>query len=596
MSEHRIRLNRIDKNSIVVDWNKFLEKYKVFKVNASEKIPYDSYLMDSQSCSKKILSVFRPYSRCIYILGVASLTRHDIENAVATLSSELVDLITIQEQFETELMGNPQVLLQLLFNSLGNYESHDSCKLNNMTGHLYCWEEANLNKDRMQFPCIEFKIDRDLNIQLDAVMFSNIKLKNHFNECKNKPESLPRYKVGPNFSFERCYDRNEKDFYVQRALKGTKQSVNFVAFRTYVDFKKSKMGYLYNCMQKFHRRYDGLVTFGFEEELNLDEIRQRYSDKEKFKLNLEFMLQGVGVRVKDYVCDHKSNSLREKIVSQFNELSIPLRNSSPFVISIVHEKDYYKGVEDPYALDIDGYTQHVTLESFKGKTFSKSIALCLIKELLIKQDIEKGYISMTDWQQFGFTQDVRFVSARERKSKDEPIIIDAMTVHPDGTFDFSSLGPSRLYSIANAEYEAVMNKLDLDEEGFVEYGPDINLIRKTPLFPLPDYDAIGDWLKANPDTRFSRSNANKDTVFYSILDMKLFRKSDVLHYISGPMGDHINDAIANASVVRKIDALDGSGYLGNRILSLLDNFFVRNLSQTVIPFPFKYLREYQSRL
>lgn len=60
----------------------------------------------------------------------------------------------------------------------------------------------------------------------------------------------------------------------------------------------------------------------------------------------------------------------------------------------------------------------------------------------------------------------------------------------------------------------------------------------------------------------------------------------------GEIGNGMKYTIERASVVREIQAVDGSRLIFRELLPLMGVEFVRYGMLTVIPFPFKYLREY----
>ena len=60
----------------------------------------------------------------------------------------------------------------------------------------------------------------------------------------------------------------------------------------------------------------------------------------------------------------------------------------------------------------------------------------------------------------------------------------------------------------------------------------------------------------------------------------------------GEIGNGMKYTIERASAVREIQAVDGSRLIFKELLPLMGVEFVRYGMLTVIPFPFKYLREY----
>lgn len=80
-----------------------------------------------------------------------------------------------------------------------------------------------------------------------------------------------------------------------------------------------------------------------------------------------------------------------------------------------------------------------------------------------------------------------------------------------------------------------------------------------------------------------------------MIDIKQFNHNNEIYYFAGVVGGSLDD-MANAINIRKIEIYDNSQELFSKLLPLMDVGFVNNRRLTVIPFPFKYLREYVKKL
>lgn len=77
------------------------------------------------------------------------------------------------------------------------------------------------------------------------------------------------------------------------------------------------------------------------------------------------------------------------------------------------------------------------------------------------------------------------------------------------------------------------------------------------------------------------------------IDINYFDNDDThAKYSVGEIGNGMKYTIERASVVREIQAVDGSKLFFKKLLPLMGVEFVRYGMLTVVPFPFKYLREY----
>lgn len=93
------------------------------------------------------------------------------------------------------------------------------------------------------------------------------------------------------------------------------------------------------------------------------------------------------------------------------------------------------------------------------------------------------------------------------------------------------------------------------------------------------------------------SDFEEEYLLDNLLDIKYYEKEDYdgrhsFNYYVGTRKDSLNASIHNACAIRKVVAQTNKIEF-DELLPLMDVEFVRNDQLTVIPFPFKYLREYQ---
>ncbi|MFR5683821.1 MAG: hypothetical protein ACLUD1_07195 [Clostridia bacterium] len=82
-------------------------------------------------------------------------------------------------------------------------------------------------------------------------------------------------------------------------------------------------------------------------------------------------------------------------------------------------------------------------------------------------------------------------------------------------------------------------------------------------------------------------------VSFGNIDINYFDYDDThAKYSVGEIGNGMKYTIERASVVREIQAVEGSKLIFKKVLPLMGVEFVRYGMLTVVPFPFKYLREY----
>ncbi len=113
-------------------------------------------------------------------------------------------------------------------------------------------------------------------------------------------------------------------------------------------------------------------------------------------------------------------------------------------------------------------------------------------------------------------------------------------------------------------------------------------IRKKAMQELNDYlrDTKGILLHPTP-----KAKEFKNIYFAGVLDIKYFYKDNKLYYFVGLKNKNLNLSIPNACTIREVESTTENIFF-EEMLELLAVDFVKNGFYTVIPFPFKYLREF----
>lgn len=91
-----------------------------------------------------------------------------------------------------------------------------------------------------------------------------------------------------------------------------------------------------------------------------------------------------------------------------------------------------------------------------------------------------------------------------------------------------------------------------------------------------------------------KSKQNREIFFGGVLGIRHFCKDDAQYYYSGYLGKSMNRSLPHACRIRKVCST-GQTLQFQRYLPLLEVDFIRASGWTVIPFPFKYLREWESQ-
>ena len=75
----------------------------------------------------------------------------------------------------------------------------------------------------------------------------------------------------------------------------------------------------------------------------------------------------------------------------------------------------------------------------------------------------------------------------------------------------------------------------------------------------------------------------------------MFNENNSQYYFVGTIGNGMRWKINVAANIRKIEPFEDSDLMFEKMLPLMNVTFVHNGQLTVIPFPFKYLKEYLKR-
>ena len=259
-------------------------------------------------------------------------------------------------------------------------------------------------------------------------------------------------------------------------------------------------------------------------------------------------------------------------------------------ICLIHNALYYDGVNDPHDKIYDAVAvQHITFEDFAD---SIEFALgTVVHELLIKKDLEEGKITLFDWSALGYEQDVLFGMESEKDGINRYFF---MRIKTDGAFTIQEKENTLFEMDEYSAYVDIFEEAKTRGENIkgiikTEDGM-INVIKDSGMFTLPEIDEILAHLSEG-DNKL-RGKERREELLQSCLDIKLFEEGGNQYYFVGTIGEGMRWNIQRASVVRKIEGYHGAPLMFEQLLPLMKVSFVRNGQLTVVPFPFKYLREY----
>ena len=573
----------------------------------------------------------------------------------------------------------PEYLLTQLFLNALTSPVDEMISFNNLSGKLLCFRPAWLNKDKKNFiwgmQCLEVKIGDDMCVKLVAHRLTSLALKKQMKFEKRKLQDFPQYEFSyNNNTLKRVSNENKdrRENFIIKPVDGERGSITFFDFTDYETFSCTKMGVLYDILNALHDEFGKYIRVKFKQ-YSIDEVLEyKRASLELYKDIVKKEVLNSGINIVDVVHSETSEDYLQDVADGINKIipeakcSVGKRLSKKKLnVRYIHDKSFYSDSEvDPHQESMEDYVvQHITVENFKHQ--SSAAVYNILKELVIKKDIATGKITLVDWSQYGYKADWLF-----------GVVVDGtyyfMTIHPDGSFKIEAL-KRNLFTMT--EYDKYMDYFGLNEENKNDYRGviglvkdaegNINLIKDTNMYSMPDYTAMGDvlknvasegrfpgkdvvtWLRLVMDTtdkikvhaeldiviphidvnaEYTKANVmglfkgittkkevvryvfeNTGIMLYAYLrgeeerreylsgniDINYFDYDDThAKYSVGEIGNGMKYTIERASVVREIQAVEGSKLIFKKVLPLMGVEFVRYGMLTVVPFPFKYLREY----
>jgi len=596
-----IKINRL---SYKLDMQAIASEYDFFMIETSEKyMKRGAYILDAPTLNRNVKSiVFESGRRALMMM------RKDIQNR--SLIKELISGVEGGSKLsvaETKIQDvQDWTLLQLLLNALSSYDSN-ILKFNNLTGHLYCFHPEWVKRGRekkedivWKIPCMEFRVTRDYCIEMSVRTFTSERLKKKISFTKRKFEDYPKYIVSKDNTLRRRLVDDVETGFIMRQIDGTKSEIPFLDFQNDKKFDQCKVGTLIKVIEAFNLKYGPLASIECAYMPESGRIDYSKSAAKEDSARIQELLKVQGVHIVDQIGDTYSERFIDDLCSlllqkyDVNSSAGKRIKKDALNICVIHNAEYYEGVQDPHDKTSDGVAvQHVTLEDFADN--AEFAISTVIHEVLIKKDIEAGRISLFDWKELGFNEDISF--GTEAKF-DEVTKYFFMNVHPDGSFDIQeqefTLFEMNEYTDCVNIFEDAKTKgetvrgLIRDEQGR------INIIKDTGIITLPEAEEIKNLL-ASGDTKL-RGKERREELLSSCLDIKTYTENGRQFYYVGTIGEGMRWKIPRAANVRCIEGYQGAPLMFDKLLPTMNVTFVRNGQLTVLPFPFKYLREFIKNL
>ena len=587
-----IRTNKLECSIDVV---KIAAKYDFFRIETSETylksgaLMLDAPLLENNTCAVR----FDSRKSLLVMMNRDEGNKAKLKQVISKI--EGFDCITIKTVDISEVKKFE--LIQLLLNALSRYDLPE-LSFNNLTGHLYCFHPKWIKKSKgviWQVPCMEMRISEEMILSLNIRTFTSGKLQKDITFKKKKYHDYPKYVFSSRNTLRRKLADDKEDEFILRQLDGEKNDIGFLDTKSIDRFNATKMGVLACVIECFNENYEKIAHVEFSQVAASQCIDHDLTAKKANKNAVKQALKQP-IRLIDQINDEHSEAFLRRVQKVLKDnWSIEavigqrvMKNSLNIVL--IHDADYYEGMDDPHSLHYDATVQHITREKYDGD--SKFTAEAIIHELLIKEDIRNKKISLFNWNELDVAGDVSFgVKFTDDENESRYFF---MTVHPDGTFDVKEEINDLFSQSCYASCMEIFDRAEVAKDnvkGIVmdAYG-NINVIKDTGWITIPEIIEIKKELEAGNNKL--RSKAKREDLLSSCLDIKSFRVDKTLYYFVGTIGEGMKYAIHNAANIRRIEPYNGAPEFFEKLLPLMNVSFVKNEQLTVMPFPFKYLREW----
>lgn len=600
-------LNKIDINNSFFDYDKINSLYDFFLIeNKGGSFKPDSNILYEPLINKNILAIqYTAGSSFIVLLKKDRLNKSIILELLNKFNNENDNNLS-QKQLYAPFEKYPHSMLQLFFNSLAKSSSNENCS--NVAGKLYYFSEMRSK----QIYCVELKINADYSFNLKSKTYTEA-----LEKSKQK-----KFVLQANNTLLPAAENTKQKTYVEFQYKNTKHSVTFTETRTLQAFETCKTGILERLLQKFDKLYGSIIKLNIknESDWNKLDVKSSASQKVSHIRYLTELLSGTTINIVDKINDASSKYFCEQMKTAYENLfnpdnfaiKISSKNEKDSLnINVIHNKAYYEintDEEDIYEVSSKYVIQNVTLEDFsKGKKHEISEAACLvlINELIVKKDlIQNKKITISDWISYGFNSNVIFCwhekETINEKTSEGINHYYFMNIKPDGNFEIGEKTKDLFNQDKFEKIEEIFELNNMKAERHNKYNEkykglilndkeEMNIIQDTPFFMMPNSSEIYESLKVG---KISRKKEDLIKYFAGCLDIYYKENEETILYSSGQIGSGMNTSIPRASHIRKIIPYKEAPLFFQNYLETMNITFVRNGQLTVIPFPFKYLREY----
>lgn len=479
------------------------------------------------------------------------------------------------------------MLIRLFMNRINNFLDN-KLSFNNLAGNLFFYDLSSMKKSG--FKAFKVEIQKEKNV--DDMLYLNIVTMPFIYKSREELEKYHVYKTLYTFSdvehnFLRKATKDEQEGYIQKGFRANPAKSKFMVLPKKEDIENE----VFNTSYKVYYYHHTIVLFN---EYNKGYIQLAYKDVPSVKSKLPSpqkidqivyrkALQSSIYFVNKVGEDELTSLLEENLSQLFKTVNIveePVENELNLIL--VHSPEYYEDEDDPYKetkkhipcqhLVYEKLNLHTSVKEKNGEIKYSPSLLNSIKELFIKYDIlVNKRITIEEWTDRAYICDFSFTCVQEE-------LVYTLDIQPNGCLYFKE--PVLLKESQYKDY------LEDSKADYLVISPagDMNTIKRTEGIIIPNEEAI---------KTTSKANIIKDTVYDGVFDLHMHNIDGNIFYSSGMDNKLFKFEIKNAVHLYKVNDF-GYRNLYEDLMRLCAVSFINQQGPSVLPYPFKYLREYIS--
>ena len=533
--------------------------------------------------------------------------------------------------------------LELLNIGLGCEKEEEKGHYSNIEGALFKFDRVNAKGDHVEALNIKYRKPKDLPmfpgvaVDFRATSFFDSSYKMYFK--KKKREDYLEYVLTDHGNLKVLTGLRKKDqkSYIQHGYMNKKANIPFYDISKISKLDASKMGMLASSHRDLISLYgDIFKSFGFHRTEVFDYLS--ISKKKGHDDRFEKFFKEIVAQRKFYICNlcedvDKSKMIEKGFVADVKEIFgielvkvyEPVEDSLNIVIV---EQDNHDENHRPYA---DRAVQHFSVASYAKDYVDKDGNLItetsagrkakvsmILLNAIIKDDVQHQKQTFFPWvkSELVHNPDERkwYFLDRARIKNPDPDKRMTATFHDTMAVMWMDKGGNTGYNLYNRDEipedwmllaYAQFQTGDANIRGVISDGINIYKLCDTDIVMVPDVEKGRQKLYENsqiPDkngnykesTAGMRDSEGREEYLKACTDIRrgYTEEGDTLYFV-GTRGDGMQTSInwaANLHCAMNVEAVEP---LPDYLLELMLAPFVRFMGMTVVPYPFKYLHEYQ---